>query len=236
MRRCSGSCSRGFCWVAPSRCLISLRSHGVIQSSRRRTLQTIHGQTLEVRPVWLEDPLPGDPTSAAIAFSNKTINLLTTTQEESCKPGSIIVEVSQMFVHDSLMAAVAAFSQPTLSSDYPVTTESIGIHRNRQSTPGVAVFIIPAVFVVLALLFVGVMNNRTLTLPTRGISHAAAPVPTEASARAFTKPPEPSVPPATPPKVCCSDVPPCSLCYIYLELYITATEAPPSLLVSVRSG
>ncbi|NJR43613.1 MAG: hypothetical protein HC767_14155 [Akkermansiaceae bacterium] len=60
--------------------------------------------------------------------------------------------------------------------------------KKHNRTPAIAVFVIPTVLVVLALLFVLLMNNRTLTMMSRDLSQ---PVDTDpASATSAHKRPE----------------------------------------------
>lgn len=137
----------------------------------------------------------------SISFGNTTVSLLQSTQAESCKTSTYIVEVSGILLQQEPMQDLD--SAPFATNDFgdyespePIEYSSIG----QDSAPGVAVFVIPSVFVVLALLFVVAMNNRTLTILARDRSGSTPPVDTEASA-ASPKPPEPPMPRVKPPKV-----------------------------------
>ena len=102
------------------------------------------------------------------------------------------------------LASVPLSPKAPESGDYdpPYPTEFADQIEQDDTAPSIAVFVIPSVFVVLALLFVAAMNNRTLTILARDRAGSTPPVNTEAPPAAFQKPPEPPTPRINLPKVC----------------------------------
>lgn len=160
-------------------------------------METINGDQLEIAPRALQGT---NNNLVEVSYGNNTAYLLTT-QEESCRNGSMILEVSSMLTEESLRRSLDSLSRATHGSYH---TEDIlsdpyfGESSNKSPPPPFGVFAIPIVLVVLVLLFVVVMNNRELTILSG--RDRSAPVATDASAT-VQKPPEGSDEPVVPPKV-----------------------------------
>lgn len=161
----------------------------------RGVLKTIHGENLYVSAL----TNPASSESVEVLYDNSSAILLNT-EFDSCKNGSVILEVSRMLAEDSLQRALENWQStmdeiPYIRDPYP--EEAYFEQQNR--TPAVFVFIIPTVFVVLALIFVIFVNNRTLTFFARDRSAARPAADPENIPEPLEPPPNTSVVPKVRP-------------------------------------